>query len=93
LHTVKPLDYTAIIRAASETGGIIVAEEHQVGGLGNRAAAAIMRDRSLDGNRIPLEMIGVNDSFGESGKPWQLIKKFGLSAEHIAAKAKTLIGL
>ena len=92
LHTVKPLDYTAIVRAASETGAIVVAEEHQVGGLGNRVAATIMRERSLDGKRIPLEMIGMNDTFGESGKPWQLIKKFGLSAEHIAAKAKTLIG-
>jgi transketolase len=93
LHTVKPLDYNAIIRAAAETSVVITAEEHQIGGLGNRVAGVIMRERSLDKKQIRFDMIGVNDTFGESGQPWQLMKKFGLAAEHIAAKARVLLGL
>ena len=93
MHTVKPLDRKAIIRAAKETRAIITAEEHQVGGLGNRVAGVLMQDRSLDTKLPPLEMIGVADRFGESGKPWQLIKHFGLSAEHIADRARMLLGL
>ncbi len=94
LHTVKPLDRDAIIRAAGETGAIITAEEHQVGGLGNRIAAVLAADSSLDMRGLkPFAMIGVQDRFGESGKPWQLIKKFGLAAEHIAQKAITILSL
>jgi transketolase len=52
-----------------------------------------MQERSLVGNLPPLEMIGVPDRFGESGKPWQLIKHFGLAAEHIADSARKLLGL
>ncbi len=86
MHTVKPLDKAAIIRAAKETGAVITAEEHQVGGLGNQVAGVICTARELDGRRVPLAMIGVNDRFGESGQPWQLIRKFGVSAEHIAQR-------
>jgi len=93
LHTLKPLDRAAVIRAAMETGGIITAEEHQVGGLGNQIAGIIAGERSLDAHSVPLTMIGVNDRFGESGKPWQLVKKFGLAAEHIAQKARELLNL
>jgi len=92
IHTLKPLDREAIIRAALETNGIITAEEHQVGGLGNLVAAVLCTEESLVGRIPPLGMIGVNDRFGESGKPWQLIKKFGLAAEHIVLKARELLG-
>jgi transketolase len=91
MHTVKPLDTRAIIRAASETKAIITAEEHQVGGLGNQVAGVILKERSLDDKRVPFEMIGIKDRFGESGQPWQLILKFGVAAEHIAEKAKKLL--
>jgi transketolase len=91
LHTVKPLDRPAIVRAGKETGAMITAEEHQVGGLGNRVAGIVKTEMSLFGKLLPFAMIGVEDTFGESGQPWQLIRKYGLSAEHIALKAKQLL--
>jgi transketolase len=93
LHTIKPLDNAAVLRAAGETGLIITAEEHQIGGLGFRIAAVIAEQRPSTGTRPRFGMIGVPDRFGESGRPWQLIKQFGLTAEHIADKAKTLLEL
>ncbi len=93
LHTLKPLDCAAVIRAALETSAIVTAEEHQVGGLGNQIAGIIARERPPDARPVPLAMIGVNDRFGESGKPWQLVRKFGLAAEHIAQKARELLNL
>ena len=89
LHTVKPLDRDAIVRAAKETKAIITAEEHQVGGLGNLVAATLC----TAGVSVPFGMIGVQDRFGESGKPWQLVKEFGVAAEHIAQKAKDILKL
>jgi len=89
MHTVKPLDRVAIIRAADETGAILTAEEHQRGGLGNRVAAVIAE--LSDTKRVRFTMIGIDDRFGESGRPWQLIRKFGLAAEHIAARALKLL--
>ncbi|MCB2201865.1 transketolase [bacterium] len=93
LHTVKPIDREAIIRAAHETGAMITAEEHQVGGLGNQIAGILKTERSLDNKRLPFAMIGVRDTFGESGQPWQLIRKFGVAAEHIAYTAKETLGI
>ncbi|MFH0777613.1 MAG: transketolase, partial [Candidatus Eisenbacteria bacterium] len=90
MHTVKPLDRRAIVRAALETGLVVSAEEHQVGGLGNLVAAAIAQAKELYGKPVLLGMIGVLDRFGESGAPWELIKEFEVSAEHVAAKAKEL---
>ncbi len=91
MHTVKPLDREAIIRAAAETGTVMTCEEHQVGGLGNWVASSILSWSELARSKVVFDMLGVNDRFGESGKPWQLIKEFGLSAEHIANKAKRLL--
>jgi transketolase len=88
VSTLKPLDKKAIVAAASETGAVLTVEEHQKGGLGNMVAAAILEA----GAPVEFGMIGVEDQFGESGAPWELIKKFGLSAEHIAKKAKELVG-
>ncbi len=93
MHTVKPLDTDAIIRAARECGAVLTAEEHQVGGLGNRVAAVIARDYANNSQPVRFDMIGINDRFGESGEPWQLIRKFGVAAEHIALKAKELLGI
>ena len=92
LHTLKPLDKEAVVRAALETGVVITAEEHQVGGLGNVVAAAILQDPRMHCRCVKFGMIGVKDRFGESGAPWELIKEFELSAEHIARKAQELVG-
>ncbi|HKK21210.1 MAG TPA: transketolase C-terminal domain-containing protein, partial [candidate division Zixibacteria bacterium] len=90
MHTVKPLDEVAIARAVRETKAVLTAEEHQVGGLGNRVAGVLARVAGGE-NRLKFDMIGIADTFGESGKPWQLVKKYGLAAEHIALKAKRLL--
>ena len=89
LHTVKPLDKEAIIRAGRETKAIVTAEEHQVGGMGNWIAATLC----TAGVSVPFGMVGVADRFGESGLPWQLIKEFGVTAEHIAHKAREVMKL
>ncbi|MGB8658769.1 MAG: transketolase [Candidatus Zixiibacteriota bacterium] len=90
VHTVKPLDTRPIIRAARETGIIVTAEEHQVGGFGHWIGAAFSEATELYKIPILFGMIGVKDRFGESGQPWELIKEFEVSAEHIAKKAKEL---
>ena len=92
VSTVKPLDKKAIVAAASETGAVLTVEEHQKGGLGNLVSSAILASGQLYGKPLLFDMIGVEDQFGESGAPWELIKKFGLSAEHIAARAKEMAG-
>jgi len=92
ISTIKPLDRKAIVDAALQTGAVLSVEEHQKGGLGNLVASAILGDETTYGNPVIFAMIGVDDKFGESGAPWELMKKFGLSAEHIAAKAKGMVG-
>ena len=88
VSTVKPLDRASLVRAAAETGCVLTVEEHQKGGLGNIVAAAILTECQAP---VVFDMIGVEDRFGETGAPWELVKKFGLSAEHIAAKAKEMV--
>ncbi|MBI2900997.1 MAG: transketolase, partial [Planctomycetes bacterium] len=91
LHTVKPLDEAAVVAAARECEVVITAEEHQIGGLAHPVASAILR--GLGGGRAPrFGTIGVRDRFGESGAPWELVKEFEVSAEHIAALAVRLGG-
>jgi len=89
IHTLKPIDKKAILKAAKETGIILTCEEHQVGGFGNIIAGVIAQNKEYS---IPLllDMVGVEDKFGESGAPWELTKVFGLTAEHIARRAKKL---
>jgi len=89
IHTLKPIDKKAIIKAAEETGIIITCEEHQIGGFGNIIAGVITQGKSYD-TPLLLDMVGVEDRFGESGAPWELTKVFGLTAEHIAKRAKEL---
>ena len=87
MHTIKPLDKKAIIESASKTGKVVTAEEHQlIGGLGSSVAQVL--SESLP---TPMRMVGVNDSFGESGKPAQLMEKYGLTANEIVTKAKELL--
>jgi transketolase len=88
LSTVKPLDKEAIVRAARECGCVLTVEEHQKGGLGNLVAAAIL---TASHSPVVFDMMGVEDRFGETGAPWELIKRFGLSAEHIAEKARGMV--
>ena len=89
MHTIKPLDKETISQAAKEVEIIVTAEEHQKGGLGNLVAAAIL-EANL-GCMPKFAMIGVNDRFGESGAPWELLKAFGLTAEFIAKQVVKLL--
>ena len=90
LHTLKPLDRDAIVQTAMDISVVVTAEEHQVGGMGNQIAAVIGEAKELYNKPVIMGMIGVQDRFGESGAPWELVKEFEVSAEHIAAKAKEL---
>ena len=89
LHTVKPLDKDAVLKAAKECCVVLTAEEHQVGGLGNYVAAEILMGNL--GTPITFDMIGVQDTFGMSGSAWELVKAFELTAEHIAKKAMEML--
>ncbi|MCX2745685.1 transketolase family protein [Mangrovivirga sp. M17] len=87
IHTIKPIDREAIIESVKKTGCAVTAEEHQInGGLGESVASVLSRELPA-----PLEIIGVNDSFGESGKPEELLAKYGLSPEAIVEAAQKVI--
>lgn len=84
IHTIKPLDEEAVIASVGKTGCAVSAEEHQLnGGLGDSIAQLLCRNLPK-----PLEMVGVNDSFGESGTPEELLSKYGLDVSDIVAAAK-----
>jgi transketolase len=93
VHTVKPIDADAIIRAAAETGLIVTAEEHQIGALAWRVSSILTETPKLYEVPFITGAIGVKDRFGDSGAPWELIKEFEVSAEHIAQKAAELMAL
>ncbi|MFN4085720.1 MAG: transketolase family protein [Spirosomataceae bacterium] len=79
IHTIKPLDVAAILKSVKKTGCVVSCEEHQRnGGLGDAIAQVLALEYPA-----PQEYIAVNDSFGESGTPAQLMEKYGLSAQHI----------
>jgi len=90
VHTVKPLDAAALVRAAEDTGLVVTAEEHQVGGFGNIVAGAILENRQNFQLPLLLDRVGVPDCFGVSGKPWELMQWFGLTAEHLAERVLKL---
>ncbi len=78
-HTIKPLDSEVILKAAKECGAIVSVEEHQItGGLGGAVAEVLSQNLP-----VPLKIIGVEDRFGESGEPNELLEKFGLTKENI----------
>ncbi|ABL65207.1 transketolase family protein [Chlorobium phaeobacteroides] len=82
MHTIKPIDTLAIVRAANDTGAIVTAEEHQIyNGLGDAVANVCARNIP-----VPIEMVGVEDQFGESGKPDDLLMKYKLTTEDILDK-------
>lgn len=87
IHTIKPLDTAAVLASVAKTGCAVTAEEHQFnGGLGDIIAQTLVRNQP-----VPQEFIGVDDSFGESGKPEELLEKYGLNAENIVKAAKKAI--
>lgn len=89
VHTIKPLDKELICKCAEETGVIVTAEEHSViGGLGSAVAETVTACCP-----VPVVKVGVNDEFGYSGPAVELLKKFGLSAENIANKAREAVAL
>ena len=87
IHTIKPLDTEAILASIKKTGCAVTAEEHNVlGGLGDSVAQTAARDFP-----IPIEFIGTNDTFGESGKPEDLLVKYGLDTDNIVAAADKVL--
>jgi len=84
IHTIKPLDNEAILKSASKTRCVVTAEEHQLnGGLGDAVCQLLSRNMPT-----PVEMIGVDNSFGESGTPAQLMEKYGLNAKSIVESVR-----
>ena len=87
VHTIKPLDQEAILRAARESGAIVTAEEHSIlGGLGGAVAEVL-----VENTPVPMARVGIRDSFGESG-PWkELFAKYGLTSSDIVKKVKEVM--
>ena len=89
IHTIKPLDTEIITRAARETGAIVTAEEHNIiGGLGSAVAEAVAENCP-----VPVLRVGVEDSFGRSGKVAPLLQMYGLTADNIADKVRRVISM
>ena len=87
IHTIKPIDREIIVKAAKETGRIVTVEEHNIiGGLGEAVSAVVCEECP-----VPVTRIGVNDVFGHSGPAVDLLKEFGLSAEHIEEVVKEVL--
>ena len=87
IHTIKPLDAEAVLNSARKTRCVVTAEEHQInGGLGDSIAQLLVRNMPL-----PVEMVAVMDSFGESGKPEELLTKYHLDAPDVVAAAERAI--
>lgn len=87
MHTIKPLDVEAILESVGKTGCVVTCEEHQVnGGLGDSVAQVLGRFLPS-----PIEMVAVNDSFGESGTPTQLLAKYGLGPENIVSAVEKVL--
>jgi transketolase len=87
LHTIKPLDKTTILESVRKTSAIVTAEEHQVmGGMGSAVLEVLAQNHP-----VPAEMIGIQDTFGESGTPDELLTKYGCKAENIVQKVEKLL--
>lgn len=87
IHTIKPLDAEAVLKSVAKTGCVVTAEEHnRLGGLGDSIAQLLAVN-----NPTPQEYVAVDDSFGESGTPAQLMTKYGLDAEHIIKAVQKVI--
>lgn len=87
IHTIKPLDVRAVLQSVKKTRCVVTAEEHQAnGGMGEAIAQALIMN-----DPVPMEMVAVQDTFGESGTPEQLLVKYGLDAPDIIRKAKQVL--
>jgi len=87
IHTIKPLDQDAIIKSVNKTGCVVTAEEHNyMGGLGESVSRVLASN-----SPAPQEFVAINDTFGESGTPAQLMEKYGLSANSIVEKAERVL--
>ncbi len=87
MSTIKPIDTELIIKAAKETKAIVTAEEHSiVGGLGSAVSEVV-----CESHPVKVKMVGMNDCFGESGTPAELLEKYGLTAKNIVEKVKEAI--
>lgn len=89
IHTIKPIDKDLLVKAARESGAIVTAEEHSViGGLGAAVCEAVSEEYP-----VPVIRVGVEDRFGKSGQVPELLREYGLTAEHIAESARRAIAL
>ena len=87
MHTIKPLDEAAILKSIAKTKCVVTAEEHMMnGGLGDSVAQVIVRNQL-----VPQEYVAVNDTFGESGNPMELMTKYGIDTQNVVAAAKKAI--
>jgi len=87
IHTIKPLDVKAVLESASKTGAVVSAEEHLIaGGLGELLAGILIRELP-----VPMEFVAVDDKFGQSGTPSELMREYGLSSDDIVAAAKRAV--
>lgn len=89
MHTVKPMDVETVKKAACECGCIVTAEEHQIAcGFGSAVAEYVIQNCP-----VPLKMVGIEDRFGESGDPWELLEEFGLTWKHIKNAVKNAVAM
>ncbi|MFA7445842.1 MAG: transketolase family protein [Flavobacteriaceae bacterium] len=87
IHTIKPLDDEAILKSVAKTGCVVTAEEHNIlGGLGESVSRVLIQN-----NPVPQEFVAVNDSFGESGTPAELMEKYGLNSQAIVKAAQKVV--
>ncbi len=87
MHTIKPVDEEIIIKAAKETGAVVTAEEHNIiGGLGSAVAEVVVKHHP-----VKMKMVGIQDTFGESGKPDELMKEYHITSEDIVKAVKDII--
>ena len=87
MHTIKPIDEEILIKAAKETKGIVTAEEHSViGGLGSAVAEVLSQKAPAK-----MKMVGIMDRFGESGKPAELMEKYGITGADIVKAVKSIL--
>jgi len=87
MHTIKPLDQETILKSAQKTGCVVTAEEHQkAGGMGSAVMEVLAQNYP-----VPVEMVGIDDTFGESGNPSELMEKYGITSKEIIEQALKVI--
>jgi transketolase len=87
MHTLKPLDEAAVVKAAAETGAIVVAEEHLAqGGLGSRVAQIVAKEKP-----VPMGFVNLGDRYAVSGKSEELLQRYGLTARDIEESVKSVV--